>query len=180
MRLGAVAMAGLGLALAVPASAEVVEQGESNFVTRDSASVAATPRQTWLALIKPSAWWNDDHTWSGSAANLSLVPSAGGCFCETIPGEGDIPLDGSVQHMVVIQAYPDKALRMRGALGPLQAVPANGILTITLTAMDGGTEVKWEYHVAGVTGFPIETIAAAVDGVMSQQLRGLRDHLGAL
>ena len=164
----------------VPASAEVVATSENGFVTQDSAAVAASPRQVWLALIKPGLWWNDDHSWSGDAANMTLVPSAGGCFCEAIPGDGDIPLDGSAQHAVVVQAVPDKALRLRGGLGPLQAVPATGVLTITLTEVPGGTRVDWEYNVGGPMNFPVETISRAVDGVMSQQLAGLRDHLGAL
>ncbi|MBX7526594.1 SRPBCC family protein [Qipengyuania vesicularis] len=180
MRNSIVLAAALAMGASMPLSAEVVEQGEAAFVTRDSATVAATPRQAWLALIKPGEWWNDSHTWSGDASNMTLVPSAGGCFCEKIPGSGDIPLDGSVEHMVVIQASPDRALRMRGALGPLQAVPAIGILTITLEEVEGGTKIGWEYNVGGVSGFPIETIAAAVDGVMTQQLHGLRDQLGPL
>ena len=180
MRIITYLAASLALGLAASASAEVVSTGEANFVTRDSAAVAASPRATWLALIKPAGWWNSDHSWSGDAANLSLVPSAGGCFCEKIPGDGDIPLDGSVQHAVVVQAIPDKALRLRGSLGPLQAVPATGILTITMKPVDGGTSITWEYHVGGVSGFPMETISAAVDGVMSEQLHRLRDHLGAL
>ncbi|MBX7492879.1 SRPBCC family protein [Qipengyuania sp. 1NDW9] len=170
----------LAVAAAAPAAAEVVATGEDSFVTQDTARVAASPRQTWMALIKPGDWWNDSHTWSADASNMSLVPSAGGCFCEKIPGEGDIPLDGSAQHALVVQAVPDKALRMRGELGPLQAVPATGVLTVTLTEIDGGTQIGWEYHVGSVTGFDIDVIAGAVDGVMTQQLRGLRDHLGAL
>lgn len=173
-------IAALGLVLGVPASAEVVTKSEHGFVTRESARIAATPRQVWLALIKPGDWWNDSHTWSGDASNMTLTPSAGGCFCETIPGEGDIPLDGSTQHAVVVQAVPDKALRLRGGLGPLQAVPATGVLTITLEEIEGGTRVTWEYNVGGPSGFPIDTISAAVDGVMTQQLHGMRDHLGAL
>lgn len=168
------------LALGTPAAAEVMEQGDDSFVTSDSATVAATPRQTWLALIRPGEWWNDNHTWSADASNMSLVPSAGGCFCEKIPGEGDIPLDGSAQHAVVVQAVPDKALRLRGSLGPLQAVPATGILTIMLEEVDGGTKINWQYHVGNVSGFPIDTISGAVDGVMTEQLHGLRDYLGAL
>ena len=180
MRIITFLAASLAFGVGTPAGSKVVSAGETNFVTRDSAAVAASPRATWLALIKPADWWNSDHSWSRDAANLSLVPSAGGCFCEKIPGEGDIPLDGSVQHAVIVQAIPDKALRLRGSLGPLQAVPAAGILTITMKPVDGGTLITWEYHVGGVSGFPMEAISGAVDGVMSEQLHRLRDHLGAL
>lgn len=171
-------LAAFALGIAAPASAEVAGQGEGSFVTRDSVEVAASPREAWLALINPAKWWNDSHTWSGDASNMTLIPSAGGCFCEKIPGKGDIPLDGSAQHAVIVQAVPDSALRMRGELGPLQAVPATGVLTITLTTIDNGTRIDWEYNVGGVTGFEIGTIARAVDGVMTEQLHGLRDYLG--
>ena len=170
----------LALGFTAPASAEVVAKSEQGFITKDSAEIAAGPRQVWLALIKPGDWWNDSHTWSGDATNMSLVPSAGGCFCEKIPGDGDVPLDGSAQHAVVVQAIPDKSLRLRGGLGPLQAVPATGVLTITLEEIEGGTRVTWEYNVGGPMGFEIDKISQAVDGVMAQQLQGLRDHLGAL
>ena len=179
MRIFAFLLATCAMGSAVPAAAEVVEQGDDSFVTRDSAEVGTTPRETWMALIQPKLWWSDSHTWSADASNLSLVPSAGGCFCEKIPGEGDIPLDGSAQHAVVVQAVPDKALRLRGSLGPLQAIPATGILTVTLEETEDGTKITWEYHVGNVSGFPIDTISSAVDGVMSQQLAGLRDYLGA-
>ena len=172
--------AALALAIATPAAAEVVATSESGFVTNDESLIAATPRQVWMALIKPGEWWSDSHTWSGDASNMTLVPSAGGCFCEKIPGEGDIPLDGSAQHAVVVQAVPDKAMRLRGGLGPLQAVPAEGVLTITLEEVDGGTKVKWEYSVGGPMGFEIDMISKAVDDVMSQQLQGLTAHLGPL
>lgn len=176
-------VAAAALAASTSLAAEVVETSEDGFVTRDSATVAATPLETWLALTKPGQWWDDAHTWSGDASNMTLTPQAGGCFCERVPGEDHddgFSLDGSVQHAVVIQAYPLSALRMRGGLGPLQSEPATGILTITLKEVPGGTRVLWEYNVGGPMRYDIPTISKAVDGVMSQQLAGLRDHLGAL
>lgn len=176
-------VAAAALAASTSLAAKVVETSEDGFVTRDSATVAATPLETWLALTKPGQWWDDAHTWSGDASNMTLTPQAGGCFCERVPGEdhGDgFSLDGSVQHSMVIQAYPLRALRMRGGLGPLQSEPATGILTITLKEVPGGTRVLWEYNVGGPMRYDIPTISKAVDGVMSQQLAGLRDHLGAL
>ncbi len=142
MRLAGTLFAAAALGCAAPLSAEVAETTASGFVTRDMAEVAATPMQTWLALIRPGAWWNDAHTWSADAANMTLTPQAGGCLCERVPGEDradGFSLDGSVQHMVVVQAYPLKNLRMRGGLGPLQGEPATGVLTITLEEIDGGT-----------------------------------------
>ena len=175
--------AAIALFAAAPAAAEVIETRADGFVTRDTATVAATPLKTWLALTRPGDWWNDSHTWSADASNMTLVPQAGGCFCEKVPGEDradGFSLDGSVQHMTVIQAYPLRVLRMRGGLGPLQGEPATGVLTITLKEVDGGTRILWEYNVGGAMRFSIDQISKAVDGVMTQQLNGLRDHLGAL
>jgi uncharacterized protein YndB with AHSA1/START domain len=164
-----------------PAAAEVVEQSKDHFVTRASATVTASPRETWLALIQPAKWWSKAHTWSGDAANLSLTPQGGGCFCERIPEQDsprEVGLAGSVQHMVVVQAQPMEVLRLRGGLGPLQSEPAEGVLTIAMQPVDGGTKVVWEYVVAGHMRYEIPVIAKAVDGVMTEQLGRLADLLG--
>jgi hypothetical protein len=176
----AAASAVLG-SLAFPAAAEVVEQDERGFVTRDLAVVSATPKQVWLALISPAKWWNSAHTWSGDSANLTITPQAGGCFCETIPEvsePGRFTLEGSVEHLRVVQAHPETALRMEGALGPLQSEPVGGVLTIAISTVDEGTRIVWEYHVGGRMRYPVPVIAQAVDGVMSQQLDGLATMLG--
>ncbi len=174
--------AALALASAAPAAAEVVEKSADHFVTRDSATVKAAPKATWLALIEPSGWWDDQHTWSGSAANLTLTPQGGGCFCERLPEKdsaSDTGLAGSAQHMTVVMAEPMKVLRMRGALGPLQSEPVDGVLTVTLQpTAGGGTKLVWEYVVGGHLRYPVDKISAAVDGVMSQQLAHLADKLG--
>ena len=166
---------------ATSAQAEIVESNVGGFVTRDEAIVDATPKEVWLALISPAKWWNSAHTWSADAANLTLKPQAGGCFCERIPEDPDptrITLEGSVEHMRVIQAYPERALRLRGSLGPLQSEPASGVLTIAISEVDNGTRIVWEYVVGGYMRFPVDVIAPAVDGVMSEQLNGLAGLLG--
>lgn len=183
MRLVTTVLAAATLTAAMPLSATVAETSERGFVTQDQADVAASPLDTWLALIRPAAWWNDAHTWSADAGNMTLTPQAGGCFCERVPGEDredGFSLDGSVQHMTVIQAYPLRNLRMRGGLGPLQGEPATGVLTITLEEIAGGTRIRWEYVVGGSMRYEVASISQAVDAVMSQQLHGLRDYLGAL
>lgn len=173
----------LAATVTVPVAAEIVEAREDHFVTRNEAVVEADAKATWLALISPARWWSSEHTWSADAANLTLMPQAGGCFCEKIP-EVDEPerftLEGSVEHMRVIQAYPEVALRMEGALGPLQSEPATGILTIAISEVDEGTKIVWEYNVGGKMRYPLEVIAPAVDGVMTLQLTNLADLLGTV
>lgn len=168
---------------AAPAAAEVVTVHPSGFVVRHEVAVAADSKPIWLALIAPDTWWRKEHTWSGDSANLSLQPSAGGCFCERIPEvdePGRFTLEGSVEHMRVIQSQPENALRLRGGLGPLQSEPVNGILTITLSRIDGGTRLVWEYNVAGYMRYEIPVISKAVDGVIVMQAEALADLLGRL
>lgn len=175
---------------ASPAFAEVSEAHDDHFITRAEAVVDADRKATWLALISPARWWSSEHTWSADAANLQLTPQAGGCFCETIPEtetpEGGFTLQGSVEHMRVLQAYPEVALRMSGALGPLQSEPVAGILTIAISAADPSeegaprTRIVWEYNVGGKMRYPIPVISQAVDAVMTLQLTGLAQELGAV
>jgi hypothetical protein len=150
--LAALAAAPLALA-AQPAAAEVKDAAGDHFTVRGSVDTTADSKAAWLALIAPGKWWDKAHTWSGDAANLTLTPQGGGCFCERIPEDdsgGRIGLAGSAQHMVVLQTEPMKVLRMRGGLGPLQSEPAEGVLTITLKALDGGgARIAWEYVVGG-------------------------------
>jgi len=167
--------------IVTPAQAEVVVLKDAAFVTRDAVTVEADLRETWLQLISPGKWWNEAHTFSGDAANLMIRPQAGGCFCETIPPKdtlNQIGLAGSVEHMRVILAMPDQALRMNGALGPLQSEPVNGVLTVTLAKTEEGTRLVFEYAVGGFMRYETPAISKAVDGVISQQMMGLAGLLG--
>lgn len=172
----------LALALAAPAAAEVVQSSPTHFVLRDTVTVKASPKAAWLMLIEPAQWWEDAHTWSGKAANLSLVPQGGGCFCERIPEKDSavaVGLAGSAHHMTVVMAEPMKVLRMRGALGPLQSEPVDGVLTITMQQdkASGGTRLVMEYVVGGHMRFEVAKISKAVDQVMSTQLSRLGEKL---
>jgi hypothetical protein len=54
------------------------------------------------------------------------------------------------------------------------------VLTITLKDVPGGTRILWEYNVGGPMRYKIAELAPAVDGVMTEQLKRLQAHLGAL
>jgi hypothetical protein len=162
------------LAGAVPAHADIVAQSQIGFVSRNVVVVAGTPAAVWKRLVTPSGWWSSDHTFSGSAANLTLDPVAGGCFCERLPGEGPkAPALGGVQHMRVVYVERNKALRMIGALGPLQSEGVSATLTATLAEVDGGTRVVFEYVVGGYMRYPQDKIMPAVDAMLSNQLLNL-------
>jgi hypothetical protein len=175
--------AALAALVSVPSAAEVTRASELGFVSRNEVVVKATPKEVWLALISPAAWWDKAHTWSGDARNLTLTPQAGGCFCETIPEvdePGRFTLQGSVEHMRVVQAYPEAALRMVGSLGPLQSEPVTGVLTIVLSKHEKGTRIVWEYNVGGAMRYEVPVISKAVDGVMATQLAALAKPLGVV
>ena len=177
---GAAALWLVALASGAPVAAEVTQATDNGFVSRHEVVVEASPKDVWLALISPASWWRSEHTWSGDAKNLSLTPKAGGCFCETIPEvdePGRFTLEGSVEHMRVIQAYPEKALRMVGNLGPLQSEPVNGVLTVAITKVEKGTRIVWEYNVGGPMRYEVPVISKAVDGVMGVQLAALAKPL---
>ena len=100
--------------LAAPVQAEVTEQSETHFVTRHAVDVAAQPKDVWLALIAPGDWWNDSHTWSADASNMTLTPQAGGCFCEKIPAEDGVTtfgLEGSVPWRSALALNDNPSLR---------------------------------------------------------------------
>ncbi|MFM7377797.1 MAG: SRPBCC family protein [Erythrobacter sp.] len=175
--------AALAAFVCVPAAAEVTRATELGFVSRNEVVVSASPKEVWLALISPASWWDKAHTWSGDAKNLTLTPQAGGCFCEIIPEvdePGRFTLQGSVEHMRVVQAYPEAALRMVGSLGPLQSEPVTGVLTIVLSKHEKGTRIVWEYNVGGSMRYEVPVISKAVDGVMATQLAALAKPLGVV
>ncbi len=165
-------VAALALSLASPAAAEVVESSPAGFVVSSSADIAAAPLDIWTVLRSPARWWSAEHSWSGDAANFWLDAQAGGCFCETLPG--DATTRGSVRHATIIYAKPGEMLRLSGALGPLQGEAVTGTLSIALVPEGAGTRVQFEYVVGGYARADLEALAPVVDAVIAQQLRGLK------
>lgn len=160
-------------AISAPAAAELIAADERGFVSHHEAQVAASPSLVWEAMIRPSNWWNGDHTYSGSAENLTLKPVAGGCFCETIP-EGR----GEIEHMRVVYAAPGSTLRLSGGLGPLQSEAVTGVLTMTIEPAGEGTKIAWDYVVGGYMRTPTTQLAPVVDRVIGEQFSRLTTSVG--
>ncbi|MEP3225836.1 MAG: SRPBCC family protein [Parasphingorhabdus sp.] len=161
---------------AYPAQAEVSNTADNGFTVKHIELVNGSSEEVWKTLIAPARWWNGDHSFSGNADNFYLVPQAGGCFCEllrTTDEENIKSAQGSVQHMRVIFAENNKALRLSGALGPLQGEAVIGTLTIGLQPDGDKTAVSFVYKVGGYMELPIEQIAPAVDNVIGEQLTRL-------
>ncbi|KQV62122.1 MULTISPECIES: SRPBCC domain-containing protein [unclassified Caulobacter] len=163
-----IAVAAVALLAAGGARAEVIDAQANGFEVRHEVVVTAPASAIWATLVQPSKWWTPAHTWSGSAANLSLGAASGGCFCERLPN------GGSVLHMTTVYAAPGARLVLSGALGPLQTSGASGALTVLLAEKDGRTTVTVTYDVGGYFKGGLDKIAGAVDGVIGQQVAGLK------
>ena len=133
------------------------------------AAAAAAP--AFAEVVHPERWWSDAHTWSGSAANLSLDARAGGCWCERWA-------TGEAEHGVVIRLLRDENLRVRAAFGPLQAMALAGVFDITLAdAEGGGARIVATFRVNGPASAQLDKLAAPVDGVIGEQVERLRARL---
>ena len=160
-------IAALLLAAATPAAAEVVDAQPGGFDIKAEATISAPPEKVYAALANVGSWWSSDHTFSGSAANMTLDPRAGGCFCEKLPG-------GGVQHMTVIYADAGKALRLKGALGPFQQFAVEGVLTWEIAPAPGGSKLTQSYLIGGYAPGGLTALAPIADKVLNEQLARLK------
>ncbi len=163
------ALAMLASAHSAPAFAEVMASSPSAFTIRGEQVIAASPERAWGEVTQISRWWDSAHTYSGDARRLSLTARAGGCFCERWNGQ-------SVEHARVILAMESegvRTLRMYGALGPLQAMGAHGVLTITVAPQGVGAKISFEYRVDGDASLELDSLAAPVNSVLMMQLERL-------
>ena len=133
------------------------ETRENAFTIESTVTTSAAPAEVYRALGTVSEWWDPEHTWSGSAKNLSLQLQAGGCFCEQL-ADG-----GSIQHGRVIYAQPGVMLRLDTPLGPLQEMPVTGVLTFKLAPEGAGTRITMTYRVAGAFTMESAKLAPIVD-----------------
>jgi uncharacterized protein YndB with AHSA1/START domain len=161
----------LGGALGFPliACAAVISATDTGFEVLETVSVAASPKESYARLVNVAAWWNKAHTFSGDSANLTLDVRPGGCFCERLKD------GGGVQHLTVTYVAPNQALRLSGALGPLQSLGVAGSMTIALTGTaGGGTDIGLRYRVGGYTTDGIRKWAGPVDEVLGEQIARLK------
>lgn len=164
--IAAVAVLSLGSA----ARAEVTDRSAAGFEVRHAATVAAPQAKVRAAVLDIGKWWNGSHSYSGSAANMS-IDLASGCFCEKLK-------DGEVRHMTVV--YSDSGtLRLYGGLGPLQTTGAAGHLIFRFEAApEGKTLLTVTYDVGGYAkGGLAEKWAGPVDFVIGEQVGRLTRYI---
>jgi uncharacterized protein YndB with AHSA1/START domain len=153
------------------ACAEVADSSTNGFTVKTSVTIQASPAEVYRRLIhNVGDWWSPQHTFSGDARNLTIDEKPMGCFCETLPGQG------AVRHMEVVRFVQGKALVLSGALGPLQSLAA-ATMTIQLSPGDTGTTVGVTYAVAGYLPEGLNTWAAPVDSVITEQFTRLKNYV---
>lgn len=152
------------------ARAEVVAVAESGFEVKHETRVEKPQVEVYAALVEVGRWWDSDHSWSGDAANMTLTPRPGDCWCEAMPK------GGAVRHLEVVAVEPGDSLRFYGGLGPLQFTGAAGHMTWKLEKMGDGTLVTWTYSVGGYAKDGFKTWAPAVDGVLGAALQRFKNY----
>jgi uncharacterized protein YndB with AHSA1/START domain len=161
----------VGVSLAGPAAAAVVDAQPSGFEVRETAQIAAPPERVYAAIGEVGRWWMSQHTYSGDAKNLTLDLHVGGCFCERLPD------GGATGHMVVDMVQPNRLVRLAGALGPLAATGGAGHLAIRLAPKNGGTALDLTYDFGGYAKGGMAQWAAPVDGVLGEQVARLKRYV---
>jgi uncharacterized protein YndB with AHSA1/START domain len=157
----------ISLALALPVQAEVKQAQADSMLLEFNARIAAPPAAAFDSMVHIERWWSSEHTYSGSASNMSLSAEPGGCFCERWK-------DGAVEHGRVVFVQRDQLLRLVAPLGPLQARALSAVLTFQLTPAEGGTVLAVSYRVNGSSASALDKSAPAVDGVLSEAVQRLK------
>ena len=170
-RITAVLTGLLALASAPALHAETSEVSASGFTITHAVVVESDPQKVWQAFTQLPLWWNSVQTWSGQASNLSLDATAGGCWCERW-GNG-----ASAMHGRVLLVIPGSVLRLQAWLGPLQERPVAGVLTFGTAQRDGATRLRVTYRVAGAPDAGLDKLATAVDSVIGDQVKRLKNFI---
>ena len=148
------------------AYAEIKTAAPDTFLLSYSNRFDAPPATVYAALGLIDRWWDNEHTYSGSAANLTMQLRAGACFCEGWSS-------GTVEHGRVVMAIPGQIVRIESALGPLQGRAVNGVLTFVLKPDGTGTQLTMTYLVNGANNSALDKSAPPVDEVLGEQFARL-------
>lgn len=158
------------LMVSAPATAEVASAGAHGFEVRETVNLVIPVGQAYAAFGRLGAWWSDEHSYSGKAANMRLSLQPGGCFCESMP-EG-----GGVEHMRVAVVQPGERIVMTGALGPLLYEGTAGVMDVRFERIAGGSRVIMTYRAAGFANGNGDKMAPLVDSVLGEQLKRFRAY----
>jgi uncharacterized protein YndB with AHSA1/START domain len=153
------------------ATAAVADASANGFTVKVTLRIQAPPDDVYRRIIRSVGdWWNSSHTFSGSSRNLGIEERVMGCFCEKLPNHG------AVRHMEVLFLAPGERIKLSGALGPLQSMAAAGIMDIQLSPAEGATKLEVTYAVTGYLPAGMNTWAAPVDSVITEQFTRLKNY----
>ena len=155
-----------GLGFSGAAVAEVVSSGPDHYHLQHEAESRLDPDALWARLIKPSEWWDPEHTYSGDSDNLKLKARAGGLWQETWDG-------GSVAHGHVLGAIEGKELVLDAPFGPLQKMAVQTVWVITIEPADAGSKVTFTEQASGAAASNLDQLAPAVDFVKQNAIERL-------
>jgi len=161
--------AGLTLSLlASGASAEVVSRTADGFVLRYETTLETTSGDALLAVGEVGRWWNGSHTYSGSAANMTLPLQVGACLCEALA-------DGTTfEHGRVVALDPEAGVVLEAPLGPLKGRATQARLSFGWSGANRGLTLLMTFVVEGPG---LGAFAGPVDGVMSDQFARYARHV---
>ena len=144
------------VAVAAPASAEVISRSADGFVLRFAVGVEAVPADVVAAVSELPQWWDPAHTYTGDAANLSLAFEEGGCWCERLA-------DGTIFEHAVVTGIMADGVTMTAPLGPLHGKATKAELTFGSEAGNRGRLVTVDFVIEGPG---LGAFADPVNGVM--------------
>jgi uncharacterized protein YndB with AHSA1/START domain len=150
-----IAVAALSLS-AAPAAAGIVSRTADSFTLRYAVGAEVSPDDIPVALEDLPKWWDAAHTYTGSAANLSLDLSPGGCWCERLADGTDF------DHGRTVSVAPDRIV-FDAPFGPLRGKATRAELAVTWPPATGGWTPTWTFVVEGPG---IGAMADGVDAVM--------------
>ena len=159
---------------ASPVSAEVVSASPNGFEVRHTVNLVVKPDVAYSSFANVGAWWDNEHTYSGEAANMSLQLRPGGCFCEKVPKGG-----GGIEHMRVTYVDPGKRVVFTGALGPLLYEATAGVMDVQIKSTAAGSQLTLNYRAAGFANGGGDKMAPLVDQVLGEQMKRLRAFAAA-
>jgi hypothetical protein len=141
---------------ALPAAAEVVSRTADSFTLRYAVGAEIAREDIPGALEDLPKWWDSAHTYSGSAANLSLDLLPGGCWCEKLADGTDFA------HGRTVSIAADRFV-FDAPFGPLRGKTTKAELSVTWPVANRGVTPTWTMVVEGPG---IGAMADGVDAVM--------------
>ena len=158
-----------GILLSCPAYAELLKSTDDGFIVQHRTAIDRDVAMVFTAMTaKVGEWWNPDHSFSGDAGNMMIDLE---CFCER--WENNL-----VRHLDTMIWIENSKVIMEGGLGPLKELGLSGSMIWLLAPnAEDGTTVTWKYHVYGTSETGLTGLAAAVDGVLKEQIDRLADYL---